>query len=452
METDEDMVIVIVGDENEGEAFPAPIEIKEEILDEDEMNQIFVNLLKKFESGSEFDISIVKDEQLSDEYDEHRKENEYEYSFLEDAEVNPDDQEYVPENLEDSLDEISFSSSDESKNNKKRKKERHRTQMLKPSERKSYVKDLREQYPELNEDQDLLITCLVEIMKGTKAPAPPQDYFIMNGIMLECVYCGVQSESIPAASRHFQEKHGERYLYCFACGVNFRSTTNLYKHEKRCTAPDIRTVLKARAISLGRKGRSRPFIPKIIDQPPQRYSCSECSASFSSRYTLRAHTLHHRGERPHRCRHCPAAYTSYTALSRHVKKHGDAQFVCEHCRRSFKLKAALATHMDTHRPMKKFGCELCPKRYSQKAALLLHVNKVHKNLPPPCACQLCPKRYPRMSLLKDHMKKIHGMNIMTRKMFFKKLPTMSETQVQQAKVILKREVDDPNYDLANFNV
>lgn len=187
METDEDMVIVIVGDENEGEAFPAPIEIKEEILEEDEMTQNVVNLLKKLESGTEFDISIVKDEQLSDEYDEYRTENEYEYSYLEDAEVDPDDQEYVPENLEESLDEISFSSSDESKNNKRRKNERHRTKMLKPSERKSYVKDLQEQYPELNEDQDLLITCLVEIMKGTKAPAPPQDYFIMNGIMLEYV-------------------------------------------------------------------------------------------------------------------------------------------------------------------------------------------------------------------------------------------------------------------------
>lgn len=187
METDEDMVIVIVEDENEGEAFPAPIEIKEEILEEDEMTQNVVNLLKKLESGTEFDISIVKDEQLSDEYDEYRTENEYEYSYLEDAEVDPDDQEYVPENLEESLDEISFSSSDESKNNKRRKNERHRTKMLKPSERKSYVKDLQEQYPELNEDQDLLITCLVEIMKGTKAPAPPQDYFIMNGIMLEYV-------------------------------------------------------------------------------------------------------------------------------------------------------------------------------------------------------------------------------------------------------------------------
>lgn len=187
METDEDMVIVIVGDENEGEAFPAPIEIKEEILEEDEMTQNVVNLLKKLESGTEFDISIVKDEQLSDEYNEYRTENEYEYSYLEDAEVDPDDQEYVPENLEESLDEISFSSSDESKNNKRRKNERHRTKMLKPSERKSYVKDLQEQYPELNEDQDLLITCLVEIMKGTKAPAPPQDYFIMNGIMLEYV-------------------------------------------------------------------------------------------------------------------------------------------------------------------------------------------------------------------------------------------------------------------------
>lgn len=37
-------------------------------------------------------------------------------------------------------------------------------------------------------------------------------------------------------------------------------------------------------------------------------------------------------------------------------------------------------------------------------------------------------------------------------MFFKKLPTMSDTQVKQAKVIFKHEVEDPHYDISNFNI
>ncbi|XP_046966275.1 myeloid zinc finger 1-like isoform X1 [Vanessa cardui] len=447
MEGDEDMFIVIVGDKNE-DKFPAPLQIKQEILDESEIVEVIDELLKNADEvndTTEFEISIVKDEPL--ESVNSNEDNEFNYCEYEDGDC---EDEYIPDYIEESLDDSSDYMSDESEKKVRVRSNGHRTKMLKPSERMSYVKELRKQYPELREDPYLLTKCLVEIMKGTKPPPPPQDYFIMNGIMLECIQCGHHSESIPAASRHYQEKHGERYLICYACGVNFRSTTNLYKHEKRCDSPDAAIVLRARALTLGRKGRSRPYLPDFTDEEPKKFECTECSASFSSKYTLRAHELLHRGERPHRCGLCAAAYTSRTALSRHMKKHGSEQFICDYCSRSFKVKAALVAHLDTHRPQKRFGCSECPKRYSQKAALELHVRREHRRLPPPCACKLCPKRYPRMSLLKEHMKKVHGMLIMTRKMFFKKLPTLSTTQINQAKLVFKDEVDDEKYVMSSF--
>lgn len=284
--------------------------------------------------------------------------------------------------------------------------------------------------------------------------------------MLECVHCRHHSQSIMAAGRHYQEKHGERYLLCYSCGVNFRSTTNLYKHEKRCDAPDAAVVLRARALALGRKGRSRPYIPTltddkpknktnlynhkkrsaraITDDKPKKFECSECSALFISKIGLRAHLLTHRGERPYCCHLCAAAYTSLSSLARHVKKHSDVEYICDHCKRSFKVKGALVEHIYTHRPEKRFGCAECPKRYAQKMALDLHVMQKHRNLPPPCACRLCPNRYRRMSILKEHMKKMHGMMIMTRKMFFKKLPTLSTPQINQGKLVFKDVVDNQN--------
>lgn len=49
--------------------------------------------------------------------------------------------------------------------------------------------------------------------------------------------------------------------FLITSNVFYFSKTNLYKHEKRCNSPDAVIVLKARARFLGRKGRSRPYIP-----------------------------------------------------------------------------------------------------------------------------------------------------------------------------------------------
>ncbi|XP_030041308.2 zinc finger protein 354C [Manduca sexta] len=440
MMEDDDMFLVIVGDESGEVDIPLPIQIKQEYLEEEE-NVPVEDLLEKAEKHGQY-IKIEIEPKTELEYldSDEPQFNEY-LETIKPEEPSEDyeldytayDDEYVPEEIE-----------------RKPKREKSRRAMLKVHEQKSFVEDLRDQYPELRKNKKLLVKTLCEIMRSVKRPPLPQGYFVQNEAFFDCPQCGHQSETLPAAGRHYQEKHGPRYLICYACGVDFRSTTNLYKHEKRCTARDKRVVLKARAAFLGNKGRSRPYLDYRFTQPPRvsfpRFTCTECSAEFYTKNNLMSHTYLHRGERPFQCHECPAAYTSYSALVRHVKKHSDEQYICDHCQRSFKMKAALVAHMDTHRAVRKFGCDLCERRFAQKQALQLHVDRVHRNLPPPHACQICPKRYPRMSLLKTHMKNEHGLAIMTRKMFFKKLPMLSEAEMKQAaKIVFKSDTPRQNY-------
>ncbi|XP_075978198.1 uncharacterized protein LOC142977944 [Anticarsia gemmatalis] len=458
MAAEDDMIVLVVVDDDE-KTKDSHIEIKTEpgtsSDDFGAVNDIFETAEKhgkfiavKLEPPDEEDCDYVDDEVLQKVIKTENIKSECNddnvTNFDTSQEYSPDEeyQQYYEEN-------IKYEDSERHMANK------HRFSMLKPWQRRSFVAELRQEYVELREDEELLINTLEQIMRSVKPPPPPRDYYIMNGIMFECVLCGSLSDTIPAARRHYQEKHGQRYLVCYACGVDFRSTTNLYKHEKRCVAPDATVVLKARAACVGRKGRSRPFlrhyeqIDKADKASRYRFPCQLCSAVFMTRSNLQSHENLHRGERPYRCHACPCAYTSYSALSRHTKKHTDIQFICDHCSRSFKIKAALVSHMDTHKPMRKHGCNECTRRFAQKSALMLHVNRVHRNLPPPCACQICPKRYPRMSLLKAHMKRAHGMSIITRKMFFKSLPTMTESEIKQSKIILKSENDidyEPPYD------
>ncbi|KAJ2948921.1 hypothetical protein O0L34_g5856 [Tuta absoluta] len=435
----EDLFVVIIGDKEEECSLDntldnennQEVKIKQELLEEEMLVEDLLETAEKY--GEPIDL-------------EYLAEDDFKVEYIDDD--------------EDSIHIQDFSDEDSDDRKIKRKmrfnptiaynREQQRHKMLPPEEQQSFVKQLREDHPELAEDKELLIDTLAHIMVDIKRPDPPQDYFLVNGIMLECVVCGTLKETIPAVTRHWQEKHGPRYLTCFACGVDFRSTTNLYKHEKRCTSRDTEIVLKARARTLGRKGRGRPFLVtkdslrKLKNQQvksKKRFSCSFCPADFCSKQAVQSHEFKHTGERPYRCHLCPAAYTSACGLSRHSIKHTDIVYICDKCQRPFKNKSALIVHLDTHKPLRKFPCEECGRRFAQKMALRLHVDREHLHLPPPCACQICPRRYPRMSLLKTHMLKEHGMTLITQKMFYKSLPMLSETQLQQAKVVLKSDLE-----------
>lgn len=448
IKTEDDMVLVIVEDEPRDGYEEIVNKFEKNIEEECDVENMIETAAKH---GHFIDIKVEPAEeedtwsQIDYDYCDIKTENEDYENFdddddghqeqdsepFEDVEYLYDDEEYLPPNDID----IKLGRG-------------QRRSLLRPDEQKSFVNELREQYPELRKNTKKLVNAVSEIMRGTKPPKPPKGSFVKNGNYRECTLCNCLSESLPAAERHYQEKHGQRYLICFACGVDFRSKTNLYKHEKRCISSDATIVLKARASLLGNKARSRPYINHYKNKPPRvfksnkKFQCSECSATFTVQKTLDSHMNLHKGLRPYRCKTCPAAYTSPTALSRHEKKHLDVQYICDHCGRAFKIKEALIPHLDTHKPYRKFGCHLCDRRYAQKAALQLHIDRVHRNLPPPCACPVCPKRFPRMSLLKTHMMSEHGLNIMTRKMFFKKLPTLSESEMKQvAKVMLKKDVE-----------
>ncbi|XP_059058909.1 zinc finger protein 58-like isoform X2 [Achroia grisella] len=441
MLSDDDLFVVIVDDQLEATSantkIPLDFEIKEEPIDEEPENIVDVeNLLEvaskfgqveyvlpnnsliehslesnnKLElKGNEYTICVVKQEELSSDHDDVISDIEIEDTDCKDKDYHPD---------------IELESDDDSK--------KPVIRVLKPDMWKSYVDVLRKKFPKLRRDSAGLINALVEVMKVVKRPQPPPNYFVMNESQYQCVKCGALTKTNPAAWLHYQEKHGKRYLTCFACGMTFRSTTNLYKHEKLCPAPDATIVLKARALTLGRKGRGRPFLPKFDTKKAvsqKRYPCNLCPAVFNSKFNLRSHEHLHRGERPYRCHSCPAAYTGPSALRRHIAKHSNIKYTCDHCKREFVTKTNLVTHMDTHLPEPRFACESCPRRYATRAALRLHQRRVHLQLPPPCACQLCPRRYPRMSVLKNHMRKVHGMILMTRRMFFKQLPTLPDAQL-----------------------
>jgi len=74
-----------------------------------------------------------------------------------------------------------------------------------------------------------------------------------------------------------------------------------------------------------------------------RYPCTECEATFSSKRNLTAHAVVHTGQR---------------------NKHK-----CLHCKKEFSQKGNLTVHMLTHSGQKNFACDICAAAFSQKSNL-----------------------------------------------------------------------------------
>lgn len=181
MEEDDDMIVVIVGDE---EPRFEPKRIKEEILEETLVEELeFQELIETVEKHGEV-LQNFPAKVFETKKDFEEPEAEFlDYEGLDDD----DDDEYSPNPNFDFVesDEEEFIQISKRRKTRNGEKEEHRYKMLKPSECKSFVKDLRQSYEELAGDPELLVETLAEIMRNVKPPLPPRDYFIMNGVMFE---------------------------------------------------------------------------------------------------------------------------------------------------------------------------------------------------------------------------------------------------------------------------
>lgn len=441
------MFVIIVGD-GTSDAVDTPIPIKplkvDKIINTAVKMGKFLEVNIKEEPHENFDVNSedFEDRKLLEELNNIKSEPSDVDSDQKNTPLGSQEEDDNKDNiLETELPLYSYKDRDVGKKNRRRDK-KPGPNMLKPEEYRSFVAELRSQYEELNENKDLLIETIAGIMREVKVPEPPKDFCIEDGSKRICSFCQVATSTLAAAVRHYQEKHGPRYLVCYACGYDFTSTTTLYRHEHRCRAPDARIVQKARKRSVGNRTNASPFMQFY---PPSYkadgYPCAQCSAVFGSRAKLEAHENLHKGLRPYRCTQCTYAFISKNALKRHLKLHSDVEYICDYCKKAFKYKWLLVSHVVTHMQLREHVCEHCNRRFRQRRALTHHVNTVHMKLPPPCACQICDKRYPRMSLLKVHMNKVHGLQLMTRGMFLKALPAMPEIELQQAaKIIMKSDL------------
>ena len=86
----------------------------------------------------------------------------------------------------------------------------------------------------------------------------------------------------------------------------------------------------------------------------------------------------HTGETPYHCKQCDNAYTSKSALVRHVRTHsGIKPHKCPHCDAAYHDKKNLLAHSYKHTGIKPFSCKMCGFACVKKFNLDMHIRQTH---------------------------------------------------------------------------
>ena len=142
----------------------------------------------------------------------------------------------------------------------------------------------------------------------------------------------------------------------------------------------------------------------------KRWSCNQCSASYSQAGKLSAHRKRvHEGYVPdHECDLCGVKFSSKCNKLRHlmVVHHALKKFNCMLCDQRFATKSSLTAHMlRAHSQGKKLSCDKCEKSFYYLRNLKEHVARC--GVKPQHKCEECETMFSTVRAMKLHVSSKH---------------------------------------------
>ncbi|XP_037024177.1 zinc finger protein 493-like [Bradysia coprophila] len=199
-----------------------------------------------------------------------------------------------------------------------------------------------------------------------------------------CYYDGCDREYglMDSLNAHIKRAHlgiipvrRDQKLICDQCGKSFVDGYTLKKHIYTHSGKlphACKICPKAFATNVELK------IHTMRHMNVKPFECPTCGARKTTNKELQAHLNFHSKEISYPCKECPRVFTSYGAVTRHVRIHhrNHKPYICPHCQRAFAKAETMKNHVMTHTGEKPFACPVCDHRFIQAVAMRTHM-KVH---------------------------------------------------------------------------
>lgn len=136
-----------------------------------------------------------------------------------------------------------------------------------------------------------------------------------------------------------------------------------------------------------------------------KYECVECNYSTNKRGNLREHWQRNHDGKKYSCTECGKTFGIKKDLTRHVKRHFEADHCCSFCGKFYKTKRSWQEHQQIHQAgyeKPEFACDKCDKKFSTKYVLSYHIQSEHMGMKKSFLCMTCGKSFTQKGTYLQH--------------------------------------------------
>lgn len=254
---------------------------------------------------------------------------------------------------------------------------------------------------------------------------------------LTCRKCKKNFPSFSKFQQHSKEKHNstEFTFPCNLCGVLFTRPHNLERHKGTKHDSKKQFVCEHCGHTFGRLDVLLVHISMVhvkknlqdkngpSDVKPDMLHCTSCDKFFSKQHKLRQHTqgnltcsdcsasfncktslrIHKYNQHPIECDECGKVCDSKHKLYFHRVSHAP-KYVCKFCNKGFLRKSEYTVHISTHTGEKPIICDICGKSFAHKLAVGKHKRQSHNESHKKLKCEICNKSFAYKGKLEMHMR------------------------------------------------
>ena len=233
----------------------------------------------------------------------------------------------------------------------------------------------------------------------------------------KCLDCGLSFKSTILMQKHFEELHrNANGLTCGICEREFTKQEHLNQHYF-AVHTDNTYDCKECGRGFSFKSALERHI-KVVHENRKDHVCSACGKEFGNKYDLNQHfEFTHQTGTPANvisCSICGREFTKQEHLKMHHSAvHTDNTFDCKDCGRGFSYKSALDRHIKVvHENRKDFICSACGKEFGSRYDLNQHFDGTHavendEEKRESRTCKVCGKIFMKERNLKMHYTAVH---------------------------------------------